>query len=490
MNVLHLAAECAPVAKVGGLADVVGSLPTALQTQGIESAILIPLYGGPEGTGAIRAGEITAVWHGEAAYGPDRYPYTVYRADLGETPLYLLDEPGHFGAEDIYVGGGGVPLENADTRFVLFQLCALDWLTAGEGAPKVDVLHLHDHHTGLIPVLLAYGRAYDALAGTPTVFTVHSADYQGITPWDVWDRLGVYVPEPEGLLVEDDLNAMKAALRWADAVTTVSPTYADELMTDNTMANGLMDEFRLARPRFSGILNGVDTTAWNPATDAHLTANYSAHDLAGKAETKRAVCAELGLDPARPLVAFVGRLMPEKGAEILAEGIERVLRQTEASVAVLGTGDPEHEAALRGLEALFRREGMDDRLAVVLAFDDALAHRLYAAGDLFLKPSRSESCGLGQLYAMAYGTPPVVHAVGGLRDTVVPWDGAAGTGFCFDEFTTTALLVAVKAGLAVVADRDAYARLQQNAMAADHSWGRSARAYTEVYRRLAPAAVG
>ncbi len=488
MHVLHLAAECAPLAKVGGLGDVVGALPQALAATGVQSSVLMPFYGGPDGTVAGRAGTLDRVGEGEVCYGPDMFPYTVYRADRGGVPVYLLDEPVHFGAEGVYVDADGGPFENADTRFVAFQLAALDWLVTGAGAPRADLFHLHDHHTGLIPVLLKHGVAYEALADVPTLFTVHSADHQGKAPWRVWEGTGVYLLETEGLLVEDDLNAMKAALRWSDAVTTVSPTYAEELITDNRMAGGLAEEFRLARGKLTGVLNGIDVSDWNPRTDAHLPATYDAADLSGKAETKRAVCAELGLDPSRPLVTFIGRLMPEKGAEILAEGVERILRKTDAAVAVLGTGDPQHEAEMRGLTAMMERAGHGDRLSVTLAFDNALAHRLYAAGDLFLMPSRSEPCGLGQLYAMRYGTPPVVHAVGGLRDTVVPWDGQEGTGFVFHDFTVAALFEAVKSALGVVADREAYARLQQNAMAQDWSWDRSARTFADLYGRLAPTA--
>ena len=488
MNALHLAAECAPVAKVGGLADVVGALPGALAERGIDSAVLMPLYGGPNGTVAERAGALRVVSAGEVAYGMDRFPYAVYRAERESGPRYLLHEPVHFGPDAVYTAPGGAPLPHADTRFLMFQLAALDWLVSGDDAPEVDILHLHDHHTGLIPALLAHGPDYSALAGMPTVFTVHSADHQGIAPWSVWERLGVHVPEAESLLVGDELNAMKAALHWADAVTTVSPTYAEELMTDNEMAHGLIEAFRQARPKFTGIVNGVDADEWSPATDPHLPATYSSDDIAGKAETKRAACADLGLDPDRPLLTFVGRLRPEKGAELLPEGVERILRTTEAAVAVLGSGDAEHEEAMQGLAAMMASEGMGDRLAVVLAFDNALAHRLYAAGDLFLMPSKSEPCGLGQLYAMAYGTPPVVHAVGGLRDTVAPWDAASGTGFVFDEFTVAAFVEAVTAGLAVAADPEAYRRLQQRVMAEDHSWDRSARAYAGVYDHLVPAA--
>ena len=223
---------------------------------------------------------------------------------------------------------------------------------------------------------------------------------------------------------------------------------------------------------------------WCPETDAHLPHTYSATDLAGKAATKAAVCAELNLDAGRPLVAFVGRLMPEKGVEILLPGVEALLGTTEAAVALLGTGDPEHEAEVRALAGMLAREGVARRLAAVVAFDEGLAHRLYAAADVFLMPSRTEPCGLGQMYAMAYGTPPVVHAVGGLRDTVRAFDGDNGTGFPFDAFTPEALVAAVTEALAAFADAPTWRRLQQNAFAQDFSWSASAWAYAGLYEGL------
>jgi starch synthase len=485
MHIVHLAAECAPIAKVGGLADVVGALPAALSAEGTASSILMPLYGGPHGSTAARAGALARVGSGEVWFGPDAYAYTVYRSDALGAPLYLLDQPEHFGPEGVYFRTeDGLPFDNDDTRFPLFQLCALHWLAGGD-APAPDVLHLHDHHTGLIPALLRHGSGYEALRDVPTMFTVHSADHQGVLPWGVWERLGVFVEEAETLLVGDEVNSMKAALNWSDAVTTVSPSYAEELATNDSMAGPLAEVFRAIRHKTTGILNGVDYGAWNPATDSYLDATYSADDLAGKADCKAAVCAELGLDAARPLVAFIGRLMPEKGVEILLEGVERVLRKTGATVALLGTGYPEHEHELRGLVSMMAHEGLGDRVAARIAFDNTFAHRLYAAADIFLMPSKSEPCGLGQLYAMAYGTPPVVHAVGGLRDTVVPWDGEAGTGFTFDAFTPGAIRQAVQQALDVHADSAAWGSLVRQAMAADWSWARSARAYTRIYQRLA-----
>ncbi|OZC03687.1 glycogen synthase [Rubricoccus marinus] len=480
MTVLHLAAECAPFAKVGGLADVVGALPGALAGLGVQSAGLMPLYGGPEGAVATKAGPLARVAAGEIRYGEKPLAYAIYRAEREDgAPLFLLHQPEHFGAEGVYFGPGNLPFENADDRFPVFQLAALDWLAAGEGFSP-DVLHLHDHHVGFVPALLKHDARFSSLATVPTVFTVHSADHQGWAPEAVWKNMGAPEVPSEAVRLGGTLNSMKAALRYADAVTTVSPSYAQELQADDEMAHGLAHEFRAAADRFTGIVNGVDTSEWDPATDRHLPAPFSAADLSGKAETQRAVRAELGVDARGPLLTFVGRLMREKGAEILPGALARILEETDARIALLGSGAPEYEAQMRRLAS-----GAEaSRLSVTLAFDNALAHRLYAAGDFFLMPSRSEPCGLGQLYAMGYGTPPIVHAVGGLRDTVRPWDGEAGVGFAFDAFTEDAFVDAVRRALDVFAAPEAYRRLQHNGMAADHSWAASASAYVHLYNAL------
>lgn len=487
MNVLHLAAECAPFAKVGGLGDVLGALPAATAAHGVSPSLLMPLYGGTGGEVASRAGGLERVAAGETRYDGAPVPYTVHRARTGAVPTYLL-EASVFDPPGVYHGPDGAALP--DERFAVFQRAALDWLAADGGAPAVDVLHLHDHHTALVPALLAYDPETIALRRLPTVLTVHSADHQGVAPWRVWEGLHVIVPDAEPLMVEDELNALKAGVTWATAVTTVSPGYAEELATDPAVSRGLIETFRAARPRLSGILNGIDTAVWDPATDPHLPATYSATDLDGKAATKAAVCAALGLDAARPLLVYVGRLMPEKGVELLTEGVERTVRQTEASVALLGAGDPEHETAVRGLAGMLAHDGLDGRFAPTIGFDEALAHRLYAAADVFVMPSQREPCGLAQLYAMRYGAPPVVHAVGGLRDTVVAWDGAGGTGFCFDAFTAEAFFGAIRAALAAFEDAGAWARLMQNGMASDWSWHGPAGAYAALYERVGARGLG
>ena len=258
-------------------------------------------------------------------------------------------------------------------------------------------------------------------------------------------------------------------------MTTVSPSYARELVASPEPSHGLDYAFQDAGERLSGIVNGIDAEVWDPMTDPHVPSPFSADDLVGKAETKRAVCQQLGLDPARPLMAFVGRLTPEKGAEILAPGLAQILHQSDAAVAVLGSGYAEHEAALAAVA-----DNVGDRMSLTLAFDEALAHRLYAAADFFVMPSKQEPCGLGQLYAMCYGAIPVVHAVGGLRDTVEGWDGTRGTGVRFDAFTADAFARAALAALALPPG-EAEA-MRQNGMRRDSSWASSAREYERLYR--------
>lgn len=486
MPVFHISAECAPFAKVGGLADVVGALPGALAQSGVPSAVVMPFYGGPGGRMAERTGALASVHTGVVYFEGEWFPFEVFRSDaLGEVPLYLVAEPEHFGDDGVYFrASDGAWFARGEVRYLVFQLMVLDWLRsentplqsrAGDGA---DRLHLHDHHTGLLPTLLRSDPANEAIRDLPTVFTVHSADHHGEIPWARWHAVGVAVPDRDALDHLGRVNSLKAGVERADRVTTVSPTYARELAAGPEPSHGLDYAFRGAGDRLSGIVNGIDRALWDPAADPHLLAPFSADDLAGKAATKRAVCAELGLDPERPLLVFVGRLTPEKGAAVLADGLPRILDTTDAAIAVLGSGYAEHEDALRGVA-----EGAPpDRFSLTLAFDEALAHRLYGAGDFFLMPSKQEPCGLGQLYAMRYGAIPVVHAVGGLRDTVAPWDGAAGTGLRFDAFDGEAFAEATRRALAL--DQAATARLRQNGMRADHSWGASAEAYAALYRAL------
>lgn len=483
MTVLHLASECAPFAKAGGLADVLAALPPALVEAGVDARVVFPLYGGTEGEKAGRLGPLDRVWSGLIP-GTDLRP-TVWRVRTTEPPTFVVQEPVHFGRDEIYADaiGDELPAE----RFVAFQRAVLAWLREDASA-RPDLLHLHDHHAALVPALLRGVELNASIAELPTVLTVHTAVHQGFVETTVLADLGLddafqtaacSASDPEGLV-----NSLRLGIEHADAVTVPSPTYARELRTDPDAARGLGRVFRAAAERTVGIGHGVDTGAWNPQRDPSLPAPFGPGDLAGKRLAKRTVCAELGLDATQPLLAYIGRLMPEKGIEILFETVERIARKTDASVVVLGEGPPEQEARLRGLDALLRAQGLGRRLAVALRFDEALARRLYAAADMVLVPSRTEPGGLAAMHAMAYGAVPVVHAVGGLHDSVCP-PGESPRGICFDAFSTTALVEAVEGAIERWEDAPGWAELQAEGMAARFSWRRAAAAYADVYRRVA-----
>jgi starch synthase len=492
MNVLHLSAECAPLVKVGGLADVVGALPKALAKHGVEASVMIPRYGGL----AVRKAE--RVFEGEVELSGERRPFTVDRTMAYGYPLFLVGNDHYFGVPDVYEPKGGWEraYPYAPDRFYFFQLAALTWMAdlARQGR-GFDLVHVHDNHVALVPPLLARSERWAALRGTPTVFTIHNAQHQGVDGEHAWGRLGEDPARYADLSWNHDLNAMRAALATAGASTTVSPSYAAELATREDVGAGLQPAFAEAREagRFGGILNGIDERTWNPEEDPYLPATFDADELKGKGACKSDVCAEFGLDPSRPLAVFVGRLMHEKGADLLPAGIEALVEARDARVAVLGTGLQRYEDEIQALTDRLNPPPTKDfggvpvrRVAFIRRFDEALAHRLYAAGDLFLMPSLVEPCGLGQLYAMRYGTVPVVRATGGLRDTVSPFDAETGEGrgFRFEPYEPDAFAEAALVAVDAINEKAQRDRLRHNGMTADFSWERSASEYAALYHAV------
>lgn len=479
MHVLHLAAECAPFIQTGGLADVVGALPAALRATGVQASVVLPLYGGTDGDVARRAGALESVWTGDAG----GETATVWHAPEADTPTFLVEMPA-FAGPGVYLDAAGDPLP--DARFVAFQLAVLAWLRACPEA-RPDVLHLHDHHAALVPALLRGDAANEALADLPTVLTVHGADHQGVVLLDELAAAGVGAPLATALHsstdAEETVNALRVGVSMADAVIAPSPTYARELRGDGPAPRGLGRTFRDAADATVGILHGIDAAIWSPSRDRHLAVPFGPEDLSGKRAAKAVVCAELGLGAERPLLTFIGRLMPENGVEILFEAVERLLGRTEASIAVLGLGPPEQEARLRGLSGLLRTQDTAGRFAVRLDFDRPLAHRLVAGADILLAPARTEPSARTAMIAVAYGTVPVGHAVGALRDVLCP-DGEPPRGLCFDGFATTPFVEAVQDALEQMEDADGWARLQSAGMTAEFSWLDTAARVAEVYRRV------
>jgi starch synthase len=397
-------------------------------------------------------------------------------------PTWLIRADRYFDREGLYgTAAGGYP-DNPE-RFAFFCRAALEWLRHQD--PPPDVLHVHDWPAALAPAfLLGTAALYPELAAVRTVLTIHNLAYQGRFPPAAWHLLnldGRYFA-PDFLEFYGEVSFLKAGIVFADAITTVSPRYAAEIQTP-ALGEGLDGVLRSRRTRLRGILNGVDTAAWNPATDPHLPARYDATDMRGKARCKAALRSEIGLrGPAEaPLAGLVTRLAEQKGLDLLAVALPELLATSDLAVAVLGTGEERYQAQLRGLAARFPH-----RVGLRFGFDEGLAHRIQAGADLFLMPSRFEPGGLAQLYALRYGTVPVVHATGGLDDTVVEFDPACGTGtgFKFAPHTPAAFLAAMRRALRARGDTASWASLVANGMAQDFSWDRAAREYVRLYRDL------
>jgi len=474
MELLFLASEVAPLSKTGGLGDVLGALPAALAVAGDAVAVVSPRYG-----------FIDAARHGftprERAVRVRGEATTVWSRTQGRLTHYLVEHERFFGSRrSLYAEHGHEYGDNAE-RFAYLCRAGLEVPAAFGHRPAV--LHLNDWQTALAAWLMRHEHAGDlALARTRSVFTIHNLAYQGSFSKELMPALGLpwELFRPDALEFHDRLNLMKAGLVFADAVTTVSPTYAREIATA-AGGEGLDGVLRARAGQLSGILNGIDTAEWDPARDPWLPDHFDAQKLAGKAACKRALQEEMELPvrPEVPLLAVVTRLADQKGVDLLLAALPDLLRR-DLQLVLLGSGRRDWEDALQQAARHHR-----DRMAVRIGFDEGLAHRIEAGADLFLMPSRFEPCGLNQLYSLRYGTVPVVRRVGGLADTVVDFDGwRTGTGFTFTGYDHLSLLTAVRRALELFRDKRAWHAMMRRGMALDFSWARSAERYRELYRKL------
>jgi len=481
MRVVMLTPEVHPYAKTGGLADVMAALPRALVQTGIDVTVCAPGYR----TALDRARSFGEGLRLHAPIASRMEPAEILPVEYAPVPTILVRADRYFDRPGLYGDDGGDFGDNAD-RFAFFCRAALEWLRAEE---PPDVLHVHEWQAALAPAFLrATAELYPELARVRTVLTAHNLAYQGRFPQSVWHLLNLDARYfvPDFLEFYGEVNYLKAGLVFADAITTVSPSYAAEIQTP-ALGEGLDGVLRARRTRLRGILNGIDTREWDPAADARLPAAYDAAHPAGKARCKAALQEEVGLAvrAEAPLLAVIARLVAQKGIDLLVAALPRALDRTHAQLVVLGNGGQHHEAALRALAAQFPA-----RVAVRIGFDEGLAHRIEAGADVFLMPSRFEPCGLNQLYSLRYGTVPIVHATGGLRDTVVEFDPATGTGtgFRFSPFTAEAFLAALDRALRTRETPALWARLVGNGMAEDFSWTRAALEYGRLYEQLVTAA--
>lgn len=483
MRVLEVASEAVPFAKTGGLADVAGALPGALGRIGCDVTLVIPGYREALARGLPIE---PAGLEFEVPIGTRRPLARILRSRMpgSDATVLLVANDEFFDRETLYGGARDYP-DNAE-RFIFFSRAAVE-LACRQAAP-FDVIHSHDWQTGLVPAYqkLLYASA-PMIANARTVLTIHNMAYQG-TFWH-WDMLltGLHWRYFNWQQMEfhNQLSLLKTGLVFADALTTVSPTYAREIQ-EAPGGCGLEGVLATRSTVLSGIVNGIDTVAWNPATDPHIPRHYGEQDVAdGKYAARVALAARLGhaAPDARPLVAFVGRLVEQKGVDLVVELIGRMGGTGRAHFMVLGTGDPAAEESLRRVAAAF--PGTVD---VVIGFDERLAHLVQAAADIMLVPSRFEPCGLTQLYAQRYGTIPVVRSTGGLADTVVDAtaeaiDAGRATGFTFGPCDAAAFVHAVERALDARGDGGRWTSLVRNAMRQDWSWDTSAREYRRLFER-------
>ncbi len=483
MKVLYVVSEAFPLIKTGGLADVAGSLPEVLRQNGADVRLLLPGYADLLARLAEMPARVVSPLPGgmPAAILETRLPGTDLVTWLVEHPSFS-ERPGN-----PYHDEHGNPWpDNADRFLLLSQVAAR--LAADDGGLdwRPDILHCNDWHTGPAIALLR-----ESARRPRTVFTIHNLAHMGIFDRATFDRLELPADlwQEQGLEFYGQCSFIKGGLVFADSITTVSPGYAREIC-ESPGGMGLEGLLSDRSDRLEGILNGIQGDVWDPARDSPLERAYDSASLGDKAVNKTALQRQLGLDFAsdRPLLGFVGRLVEQKGLEIMLPVLEELL-EGPAQFVILGRGEPRYEEALQALAA---RHSSD--MALVLAYDEALAHRIEAGADIFLMPSLFEPCGLNQLYSLRYGTPPVVREVGGLADTVVHatekhLQSGKATGFVFRQPEPHAFLEAVQQALALWSDKETWQVIQRSGMDEDFSWQRSARRYLDLYNSLTPATV-
>ena len=470
MEIIHVSAECYPYAKAGGLGDVIGALPKYQNKLGHIAKVVVPMYR----TKFLYENEFEVVHKGGFGMAHYWFNYTVIKESTNQLgfDLYLVDIFNLLDREKIY------GYDDDTERFTAFQIAVVDWISKWEHMP--DIIHVHDHHAALIPFMMQNCFAYSHLSSIPIVLTIHNAQYQG---WMSWDKSN-YLPEWDkwkwGLLEWDKtINSLASGVRCSSKVTTVSPGYLNELKYN---ANGLEMLFEYEKGKCVGILNGIDEEVWDPATDTYIETQYSVDDAdVGKAVNKKILCDQFGLDEKKPLIIFIGRLVGEKAADLLPQAISDSLYyiNSEMNFLILGSGDPIVENQLQQLNGQFMGYYNSQ-----ISYNEKLAHQMYAGADFLLMPSRVEPCGLNQMYAMRYGTIPMVRNTGGLKDTVKDIGDDGGYGICFNQASVGDITHSVYRAVELYKDQERINEIRKQIMQIDHSWENSAGKYIGIYQTL------
>lgn len=466
MELFHISAECFPVAKVGGLADVVGALPKYQAKCGHHVKVIMPQYN----VKFIEENLFEIIFQGSVTLGNLIFSFSIHKETTNKLgfELYLIAIPDLFDRKAVY--GYDDDIE----RFVAFQIAALDFISSSATIPAI--INCHDHHTGLIPFMMLYCFKYEKLRAVSTVITIHNGLYQGQFGFEKMN----YIPEfdlvHKNVLEWDHcINSLAVAVKCAGGVTTVSPSYLNEI---NIFANGLESLFQNVRYKSRGILNGIDVEIWNPMTDEMLERNYAFADFEyGKKGNKEKLCSLFNLDPEKPLFSFIGRLFDEKGGDLLLDASSLALQEyaKEINIFVLGSGNPCIESQLNNLIPHFK-----GNFNASIGYHEALAHLVYAGSDFMLMPSRVEPCGLNQMYALRYGTVPVVRRTGGLQDTVIDF-GDHGNGICHDQASVEDICYSIGRAKQLYENKVALNEVIARGMNTDNSWERVCKEYIEMY---------
>jgi len=471
MQILHVSAECYPVAKAGGLGDVVGSLPRFQNEKGNQASVIMPMYRTPY----LYSHEWEVVHKGKTNLGHWNFDYTVIKEKSNEQgfPLFLLDINGLLDREKVY------GYSDDTERFCAFQIAVVDWLNSWTELPAI--VHVHDHHAALIPFMMQHCYAFKRLQFIKTILTIHNAQYQGAFGWDKTTYIPHWDSWKRGMLEwNGQINPLASAIKCCWKVTTVSNTYMNEL---KTMSNGLEPLFEYEKGKCSGILNGIDYAVWNPATDKYIDHHFDLNDFeAGKLKSKQLLCDRFGMSADKPLFVFIGRLVGEKGADLLPQVISDSFDYIgrKMNFLILGSGEPDTEAQLKGLQSISQGD-----YATYIGYNEALSHLMYAGADFLLMPSRVEPCGLNQLYAMRYGTIPLVRRTGGLLDTVIDMGDPGGYGIVFNHAAVGDITQAIYRATELYVQKTTFNSLREKIISLDFSWEKSAEEYLSLYKSFA-----
>lgn len=471
MKVCFIAAEAAPFVKVGGLGDVIGSLPKSLRELGVDARVILPLYSSID---RERFGlKYKAYQFVDLGW---RHSYCgIFETEVDGVPCYFVDNEQYFNRDSIY---GQI---DDGERFAFFSKAALEILPALDFKP--DVVNVNDWHTALSVIYLDVLKSREAefYKDMKSVLSIHNIEFQGrFNPYEMGNLFGLENKYFDALIYNGDVNLLKGAIQLADRVNTVSETYAREIL-DPYFSYGLDKILTVEQGKLRGILNGIDVDKFNPKTDPMIPVNYDLKTFEDKVQNKLAFQKEMDLEVNAdiPLIGMVTRLTHQKGIDLILQASEEILK-TGAQLVILGTGDAHYESALRSLEH-YRH----DRVRSILLFSNEMSAKIYAASDLFLMPSKTEPCGLSQLISMRYGTVPVVHRVGGLRDTVIPFTGVEGNGFTFESFQAGDMMDAIyRAVTCFYQSPDEWNQIIKNNLQKDVSWEQSAKKYLDLYHEV------